>query len=124
MTLAMALDNSFEIMNEDEMYDVNGGAKWKTANTFAKIAFHIGVMLAFTASAVVGIIKSIAAMFASAVTVVGVYAAFAAMTGSVALASGNGNAAVMATYYAVRDGGFQYKTNSFIFWSVYSVKPL
>ncbi len=25
MTLAMALDNSFEIMNEDEMYDVNGG---------------------------------------------------------------------------------------------------
>ncbi len=26
MTLAMALDNSFEIMNEDEMYDVNGGA--------------------------------------------------------------------------------------------------
>ncbi len=27
MTLAMALDNSFEIMNEDEMYDVNGG-KW------------------------------------------------------------------------------------------------
>ncbi len=25
MTLAMALNNSFEIMSEDEMYDVNGG---------------------------------------------------------------------------------------------------
>ncbi len=26
MNLALALDNSFEIMNEEEMYDVNGGA--------------------------------------------------------------------------------------------------
>jgi len=28
MTYAMTLDNSWEIMNEEEMYDVNGGFSW------------------------------------------------------------------------------------------------
>ena len=31
MTYAMTLDNSWEIMNEDEMYDVNGGGWFSRA---------------------------------------------------------------------------------------------
>jgi hypothetical protein len=34
MTYAMTLDNSWELMTEDEMYDVNGGVTWGANTVF------------------------------------------------------------------------------------------
>jgi len=48
MTYAMTLDNSWELMTEDEMYDVNGGwFNWKEALAAGIIATITGAVLTF-----------------------------------------------------------------------------
>jgi len=43
MTYAMTLDNSWEIMSEDEMYDVNGGLSLGTWSGFLAVGYYIEV---------------------------------------------------------------------------------
>jgi len=46
MSYAMTLDNSWDVMSEDEMYDVNGGWGWSwkwSASTFADNVISLAV---------------------------------------------------------------------------------
>lgn len=59
MTYAMTLDNSWEIMNEEEMYDVNGGGTTEIVVTFLTDA-------AFKAAIGLGAVAFATAMYAKA----------------------------------------------------------
>ena len=65
MTYAMTLDHSWEIMSEEEMYDVNGGM-YVPDSTIQAIAFAIGVSAATTIPVAMVAIKIGAGIMAGA----------------------------------------------------------
>jgi len=44
MTYGLTLDNSWELMSEEEMYDVNGGGSWALTFTSKTIGIAIGAV--------------------------------------------------------------------------------
>lgn len=58
MTYAMTLDNSWEIMDENEMYDVNGGKYLGTYTNLYGVCKHFGKWLGFSGYTVFSFLKN------------------------------------------------------------------
>ncbi len=124
MSYAMTLDNSWTIMDEEEMQDVNGGYKAKTG--ISALA-AISVMIADTLDWGKASVALISTAVAASVTGVGALLLIgAAMLGSFTISLGvlTGLTACIALGLYMADGGFQHKSLSFWRYSLHLIKPL
>jgi len=113
MTYAMTLDNSWELMTEEEMYDVNGG--WTTytgASAWVEITNMIANIVGWGGLSV-ALVKTMLAGAVTAASVVGALVAFASAIGlsaSVTAALTNSATLGLAVLYTNMDGGFRSKS--------------
>ena len=88
MTYAMTLDNSWELMSEEEMYDVNGGAVYIPNGTLVGMFSWLASYSVATIFAYASIIKTTLAAFVTGLSLgtAAVIAAFIIGTDTIGLA--------------------------------------
>jgi len=111
MTYAMTLDNSWELMTEDEMYDVNGGstqtyvggaAVKEITNMLANVAGWATLAFKFGAFLLGGTLT-----FATGVGAIVAFASAMGLAWSLALTAINAITTIMAIGFYFSDGGFK-----------------
>ncbi len=123
MTYAMTLDNSWELMSEDEMYDVNGGqtftglAAWAQITEMLAVTFGLFVLGGKLAAA------ATATVWTGIGTVIGILAAVGA-TASILAGIWDATNIVTAITFTVTGGGFNYNYVGLFGIGVYLVTGL
>jgi len=121
MTYGLTLDNSWELMSEEEMYDVNGGQKFTGLAAWSQILEMLAVT--FGLFVLGGKLAATATVWTGIGTVIGILAAVGA-TASILAGIWDATNIVTAITFTVTGGGFNYKYVGLFGIGVYLVTGL
>ena len=121
--MELTLPMNYVELEQEEMMYLDGGASYRGYNAWLQISHLVGTAFGWFRSAAVMAAKAGAYVATGWGTVISMFQALGA-SASVISAIWQSTMVLAASYYTMRDGGFQHDTVGFFVWKWSNVKPL